>query len=163
MRIPTRRPFWRYFVCIWPLKRNKLFSACSGCDCEHTEMRLWSARVPKGLKRRANNTFLWRCNNDKLGYWQLSTVPKRKLKSCIAAFSSRCTDVKRRSKREEAVQLNHSRCFQWLTWSDGLCGFIYSSNLYAILNKFNCRNFPHYKVETCGNICAIPHRKSGPG
>ncbi len=162
MRILTRRPFWRYFVCIWPLKHNKLFSARSGCDCEHTEMRLWSARVPKGLKRRANNTFLWGCNNDKLGYWQLSTVPKRKLKSCIAAFSSRCADVKRRSKRRrgtaESLTLFSMTDLIWC-----LCGFIYSSNLYAILNKFNCSNFPHFKVETCGNICAIPHRKSGPG
>uniref|UniRef100_A0A671TAS2 Spindle assembly abnormal protein 6 homolog n=1 Tax=Sinocyclocheilus anshuiensis TaxID=1608454 RepID=A0A671TAS2_9TELE len=42
----------------------------------------------------------------------LSTVPKRKLKSYIAACSrSRCADVKRKSKREDAVQLNHSRCF----------------------------------------------------
>ncbi len=66
----------------------------------------------------------------------LSTVTKRELKSCIAACSSTwCADVKRRSKREDAVQLNHSRGFQWLIWSDGLCGFIYSSNLHAIMNK----------------------------
>ncbi len=60
------RPFRRYFVYIWPLKCNKLclFTklnlVLSARDCERTEKRLWSARVPKGLKRRANNTFLWR-------------------------------------------------------------------------------------------------------
>ncbi len=63
----------------------------------------------------------------------MSTAPKRELRSCIAAFSSRCADVKRQSKRGEDAVLNHSRYFQWLI--DGLCVFIYSSNLYAILKK----------------------------
>ncbi len=36
----------------------------------------------------------------------MSTVPKRKLKSCITACSSRCADVKRRSKREDSVLTN---------------------------------------------------------
>ncbi len=63
----------------------------------------------------------------------MSTTPKRELRSCIAAFRSRCADVKRRSEKER------TRC--WIThvifsdWFDGLCVFIYSSNLYAILNK----------------------------
>ncbi len=65
----------------------------------------------------------------------LSTVPKRELKSCIAACSSRCADVNRRSKREDAVQLNHSCCFQMTDLIWWLCEFIYSSNLHAILNK----------------------------
>ncbi len=78
------RTFWCYFVCIWPLKHNKLcllvyldylklnlvLAVRLGCNCECTEKLLWSARVPKDLKRRANNTFLWRCNNERLGNWQ---------------------------------------------------------------------------------------------
>ncbi len=44
----------------------------------------------------------------------LSTVPKRELKSCIAACSSRYADVNRRSKREDAVQLNDLHCFQMI-------------------------------------------------
>ncbi len=89
--------------------------------------RAW---VPNGLKRRENNKFLWRCNNDSKSIRKLtvlSTALKCELKSCISAFSSRCADVKRRSKREDAV-LNHSR---WFIMTD-LSEFIYLSNLYML-------------------------------
>ncbi len=52
----------------------------------------------------------------------LSTVPKHELNSCNAVCSSsRCADVKRRSKREDSV-LKSSCCFQttdliwWVVW-----------------------------------------------
>ncbi len=109
-------------MCIWPLKHYKLclfvyldylqlnlvLAARLGCDCECTEKLLWSAWVPKDVQIILFVTMQqWAIRQLTI----LSTVPKRELKSCIAAFSSRCADVKRRSKREDALQLNHSRCF----------------------------------------------------
>ncbi len=62
----------------------------------------------------------------------MSTAPKRELRSCIAAFRSRCEETVKERER--------TRC--WIThaifsdWFDGLCVFIYSSNLYATLKKY---------------------------
>ncbi len=72
--------------------------------------------MPIGLKRRANYTFLWWCSNDQTKQVTiLSTVPKCERKSWISdsvqqlvVMQTRCADV----KREDAVHLNHSRCFQ---------------------------------------------------
>ncbi len=116
------RPFWRHFVCFWPLKHNKrlvLAERAMDVTVSAQEKLLWRARVLNGLKRRENNTLMqqWRIRKLKI----LSTAPKRELKSYIAAFSFRCADVKRRSKREDSV-LNHSRCFiitdliWWFVW-----------------------------------------------
>ncbi len=121
------RSFWPHFVCIWPLKLGHLTqfgtsSACFGCDCEHTEKRLWSARVPNGLKRRANNTFLWQCNN---------SVSCTETWAKVLHRSVQIRPLDLDLKREDSV-LNHSRCFQMtdLIWS--VCVNLFTHLIYKL-------------------------------
>ncbi len=88
------RQFWRHFVCIWLLKLclfALVLAARARCD--------WAHRKAPFCEDAMQQWPIW------------STVPRRELKSCIAACSSKCADVKRRSKIEDAIQLNHSCCF----------------------------------------------------
>ncbi len=78
------------------------------------------------------------------------------LKSCNAAFSSRCTDVKRRSEREDSV-LNHSRCFiitdliwWWFVWI-----YLLILSIYVILNTFFAVISLILKLKTAGMSNAI--------
>ncbi len=80
---------------------------------------LWSERV----KRPANYTFLWRCNDDPIKQVTiLSTVPRckeevldQRAAACCNADEMRwCEAALREWKREDAVQLNHSCVFRWL-------------------------------------------------
>ncbi len=64
------RPFWHHCVCNLATKAQQALLANSIWYCSAQEKRLWRARKPSGLKRSANNIFLWRCNNDRLGNGQ---------------------------------------------------------------------------------------------
>ncbi len=121
--------FWRHYLCFCILKCNKLclfdLVLVEGTLYVTVSAQKRRARVPNYLKRHENNMFLWWCNSDQLRNWQF----------CQSLVSQRAAALDapmwRRSKREDSV-LNHSRCFQWLIWSDGLCKCIYSSNLYTL-------------------------------
>ncbi len=73
LRYSPGRPFWHHFVCIWPLKRNKvcLFNLVLATrTLDVTERTEKESTSTEWLKRRENNKLL-PCNNDQLGNCQL--------------------------------------------------------------------------------------------
>ncbi len=152
-------------MCTWPLKlNNKLWKITRwysrggfGCDCERSSLNhLWSARVPIGLKRRANYKFLWRCNNDPIRQVTiLSTLPKCEERSaCSSSFCRRDALMwnsfervkERRRGAAESLTLFSNDWFNLL-----VCVDLFTHITYMLYWINVCRNFPHYKLENCGD------------
>ncbi len=63
---------------------------------------------------------------------RVKVLDQRAAVCCSADKMRWCEAALREWKREDVVQLNHSRVFRWLIESVSLCGFIYSSNQHYI-------------------------------
>ncbi len=96
----TERPNGRFCVilCIWSLKLNNKLRKTTQYDTHYVALdvaqpwnHLWSALRPIGIKRRADYTFLWRCNNDLIKLVTiLSTVLKCERQSWISMQQLYC-------------------------------------------------------------------------
>ncbi len=120
---------------------------------------LWSEWV----KRPANYTFLWRCNDDPIKQVTiLSTVPRCEWKSWISdsvqqlvvvQMRMRCADVKLlwESEREKTRSswITHVFSDDWFNLL--VCVDLFTHLTYMLYSINICRNFPHYKLESCGN------------
>ncbi len=85
-----------------------------------TAHHLWSVWVPNGLKRRANKYIFMTIQqwpdeaSDKSVNCPETRVKVlyRSVQQLFSADEMRCCEAVLREKREDAVKLNHSRCFQ---------------------------------------------------
>ncbi len=118
---PGYSPGWRNFVCIWPLKLNNKLRKITQYDTRYRRLwmwlsaqpwnSLWSGRVPIGLKGRA------KCKLYIFVTMQQCNCPEMRAKVLDRCEAARCRrDALMWSRfervKEDAVQLNHSRCCQ---------------------------------------------------
>ncbi len=119
------RPFLRNFVWIWPLKLNNKLGKITQYDTQAaldvTERSAWNSLWSARVKRPANYTFLWWCNDDPIKQVTvLSTVPRCEWKSWIrdsvqqlVVLQMRYADVKPlwESEREKTWSSRVTRVF----------------------------------------------------
>ncbi len=134
------------------------------------ERSAWNTRASEArVKRPANYTFLWRCNDDPIKQVTiLSTVPKCKWKSWISDSVQHLVVVQMRSADVKPLweyEREKTRS-SWITlvFSDDwfnllVCVDLFTHLTYILYSINVCWNFPHYKlkVKLC-NIHTIPHK-----
>ncbi len=154
-------------MCIWPLKLNNKqgkitqydTSYIGGVGCD------WALSLKLLLehasKKTYNYTFLWQCNDDPIKQVTiLLTVPRCELKSWISdsmqqlvLVHMRCSDVKLlwESEREKmrSSWINHVFSDDW--FNRIVCVYLFTHITYMLYSINICRNFPHFKLESCGN------------
>ncbi len=154
--------FLRNFVCIWPLKFINNLGKITQCDtryiggfgCD------WALSLNQPLERASKKTcklyiFVM------MQQWpdQASDIPRCEWKSWISdrvqqlvVLQMRCTDVKPlwENEREKAWSswITHVFSDDWLNLL--VCVDLFTHLTYMLYSINVCRNFPHYKLESCG-------------